>query len=112
MIQQNGVEAKKTNPIKVLIYARTFNNNPQWLLPCTCGQRRCHGDVRFKLDILCIKRFPHQSTPLLNPTNTLTIQFIDFTCTIDKFLQETINKIQIYQPLRPSITKGGKLTHS
>ena len=41
--------------------ARTFNNNPQentvptWLLPCTCGQHKCHCNARFKPDVLCIR---------------------------------------------------------
>jgi hypothetical protein len=94
--------------------AGTFNNNPQenivptWLLPCTCEQQRCHCNARFKPDLLCIKELPHQSTPPPHPTYNLTIQFIEFTYTNDRFPQETINtKIQKYQPLIDDITQQG-----
>ena len=94
--------------------AGTFNNNPQentvptWLLPCTCEQQRCHCNARFKPDILCIKELPHQSTPPLHPTDILTIQFIEFTYTNDRFSYDTINnKIQKYQPLNNDITQQG-----
>ena len=91
-----------------------FNNNPQentvptWLLPCTCRQRRCHCNARFKLDLLCIKGHPHQNTPPPHPTYNLTVQFIEFTYTNDRFPQDTINnKIQKYQPLINDIAQQG-----
>ena len=94
--------------------AGTFNNNPQentvptWLLPCTCAQQRCHCNARFKPDLLCIKELPHQNTPPTHPTDNLTIQFIEFTYTNDRFSQDTINnKIQKYQPLINNITRQG-----
>ena len=94
--------------------ARTFDNNPQentiptWLLPCTCEQQRCHNNARFKPDLLCIKELPHQSTPPPHPTDNLTVQFIEFTYTYDRFPQDTIdNKIQKYQPLINDITQQG-----
>jgi hypothetical protein len=97
-----------------LMNAGTFNNNPQentvpaWLLPCTCQQQRCHCNARFKPDLLCIKKLPHQSTPPLNPTNNLTVQFIEFTYTNDRFSQDTINnKTQKYQPLIDNINQLG-----
>ena len=61
----------------ILMNAWTFNDNPQentvppWLLPCTCGQQRCHCNARFKPDLLCIKELPHQGTPPLHPTDNL-----------------------------------------
>ena len=78
--------------------AGTFNNNPQgntvppWLLPCICGPQRCQCNARLKPDILCIKGLPYQNTPPSTPTNHLTIQFIEFTYTKDRFSQK-------YQPL-------------
>ena len=97
-----------------LMNAGTFNNNvqentvPTWLMPCTCEQQRCHCNFRFKPDLLCIKELPHQSTPPLHPTNILTVQFIEFTYTNDRFSQDTINnKIQNYQPLINDITQHG-----
>ena len=94
--------------------AGTFNNNPQentvppWLLPCTCQQHRCHCNARFKPDILCIKGLPYQDTPLLNPGDNLTVQFIEFTYTNDRFSPEKIgNKIIKYQPLTDSIIQLG-----
>ena len=95
-----------------LMNAGTFNNNPQentvptWLLPCTCAQQRCHCNARFKPDLLCIKELPHQGTPPLHPTDNITIQFIEFTYTNDRFPQETINnKTQKYQPLINNIAQ-------
>jgi hypothetical protein len=94
--------------------AGTFNNNPQentvptWLLPCTCAQQRCHCNARFKHDLMCIKELPHQSTPPPHPINNLTVQFIEFTYTNDRFSQETINnKTRKYQPLINAITQQG-----
>ena len=74
--------------------ARTFNNNPQenivppWLLPCTCGQQRCHCNARLKPNLLCIKGLPYQSTPPLNPTYNLIVQHVEFTYTNDKFSKD------------------------
>jgi len=94
--------------------AGTFNNNPQentiptWLLPCTCRQHRCHCNAWFKPDLLCIKGFPHQTIPPSHPTDNLTVQFIEFTYTNDRFSLESINnKIQKYQPLIVDITQQG-----
>jgi hypothetical protein len=85
----------------ILMNARTFNNNPQentvppWLLSCICVQQRCHCNARLKPDILCIKGLPYQSPSPSSPTYHLTIQFIEFTYTNDRFSQDTINnKVQ------------------
>ena len=92
----------------------TFNNNPQentvppWLLTCTCGQQRCHCNARLKPDILCIKGLPYQSTPPITSSDNLTIQFVEFTYTNDRFPQETINtKTQKYQPLIDTLNQQG-----
>ena len=94
--------------------ASTFNNNPQentvppWLLPCTCYQQRCQCNAKFKPDMLCIKGLPYQSLPPLNPDDNLTIQFIKFTYTNDRFSPETIGrKIVKYQPLINNIIQQG-----
>src|SRR5579875_1316304 len=65
-------------------------------------------NARFKPDILCIKGLPHQNDPPQNPEDNLTIQFIKFTYTNDRFSPETINnKIQKYQPLINSVIQQG-----
>jgi hypothetical protein len=75
----------------ILMNAWTFKNNPQentvptWLLPCTCEQQIWHCNAQFKPDLLCIKKLPHQSTPPSHPTDNLTIHFIEFTYTNDRF---------------------------
>ena len=104
----------------ILMNFGKFNNSPQentvppWLLPCTCGQQRCHCNARFKHDLLCIKGLPYLSSPPLNPTANLTVQFIECTFTDDRFPQESIyNKITKYQPLiNTSVKMGGKQTRS
>jgi hypothetical protein len=64
--------------------------------------------VHFFTDLLCIKELPHQNTPPTHPTDNLTVQFIEFTYTNDRFPQDTINnKIQKYQPLINDITQQG-----
>ena len=98
--------------------ARTFNNNPQEKysppmaptlhMRTTKMQQRCHCNARLKPDLLCIKGLPYQGTPPSNPTYNLTIQYIEFTYTNDKFSQETINnKIQKYQPLIDNLKHQG-----
>ena len=67
------------------------NTTPTWILLCTCRQQRCHCNARFKPDLLCVRELPHQSTPPTLPADNLTIQFIEFTYTNDKFSQDTIN---------------------
>jgi len=64
--------------------ARTFNNNnpqenivPPWFLPYSCDRQRCHCNVRFKPDILYVRRLPLYNNPPTNPNNNLTIQFIN-----------------------------------
>ena len=48
---------------------------------------------------------PHHA---LTPSDNLTIQFIEFTYTNDRFPQETINnKIQKYQPLIDTLNQQG-----
>jgi len=96
-----------------LMNAGTFNNPqentlPPWLLPCSCVRQRCHCNARFKPNILCVKGLPYHSNPPTNLDNNFTIQFIEFTYSNNRFLQETIdNKIQKYQPLINSIMAQG-----
>ena len=94
--------------------AGIFNNNPPkntvplWLLPCTCRNQRCHGNARFKPDLLCIKRLPYQSNPPINPNNNFKIQFIEFTYCNDKFSPETITlKERKYQALIDNVKNRG-----
>ena len=73
-----------------------------------CLQQRCHCNAWFKPDLLCINELPHQSTPPPHPTDNLTVQFIEFTYTNDRFPQDiTNNKTQKYQPLINNITQQG-----
>jgi hypothetical protein len=52
-----------------LMNASTYNGLPQentiptWLLLCTCNAQRCHYNVRFKPDILCIICHPYNYLP-------------------------------------------------
>ena len=100
--------------------AGTFNNTPpenivpQWLLPCTCGQQRCHCNARFKPDILCVKGLHYQFRPPIEPRDNFKIQFIEFTFCNDRFPKEAIgNKIVKYLPLitqysvKPHLNKCG-----
>ena len=99
----------------ILMNAGTFNANPQentvppWLLACSCAQQRCHCNARFKPDILCVKGHPYNNNiPPANPSDNITIQFLEFTYCNDRFPQETINnKIQKYQPLINKIAELG-----
>lgn len=56
-----------------------FNDNPPkntvstWLLPCTCQNRRCHCNARFKLDIPCVHGIPYQHNPPEHPIPNLII---------------------------------------
>ena len=78
--------------------AGTFNNDPleniapPWLLPCACGQQRCHCHARFKPDPLCVKGLPYQTPPPIEPNDNLTIQFIEFTHCNDRIPYETITR--------------------
>ena len=94
--------------------AGTFNNDPpentvpSWILPCVCGQQRCHCNARFKPDLLCVKGLPYQSSPPIEPNDNLTIQFIEFTYCNDRIPDETINrKIEKYKPLMDNIANKG-----
>jgi hypothetical protein len=54
------------------------------------------------------KGTPIPKQPTTKPHNNLTIQFLEFTYTNDKFSQETIdNKVHKYQPLINSIFNQG-----
>ena len=98
----------------ILMNTSIFNDNPLentvllWLLPYTCGLQRCHYNVRFKLDIICVKGLPYQANPPNTLGNNPKIQFFEFTYYNDRFLLETITrKIEKYQPLIDNITNRG-----
>ena len=61
------------------------NTIPHWLLPCSCTQTRCYCNARLKPDILCAQGIPYNGTPPLHPDPNITIQFIEFTYTNDRF---------------------------
>ena len=88
----------------------TFNNAPlkiivpPWLLPCTCQIPRCHYNARFKPDILCVRIIRYLDDPPLQLAPHITIQFIEFTYTNDRFSHEIIQeKIEKYIPLLEDI---------
>jgi len=92
------IVASKKSRCYILMNVGTYNNNAPknivlpWLLPCMCGQQRCHCNVIFKLDLLCVKGLPYQSPPLTKPNENLTIQFIRFTYCNDRIPNDTITK--------------------
>ena len=77
-------------------------------MACSCIQQRCYCNARLKPDILCVKGHPHNNNPPSNPSDNITIQFVEFTYCNDRFPQETItNKIHKYQPLINNIAELG-----
>jgi hypothetical protein len=83
-----------------------FNNNPpdntvpQWLLPCTCLTQRCQCNSRLRSDILCIQGAPYLGNLPTCVDPSLTIQFIEFIYTNDRFPDDRVNaKTAKYQPL-------------
>ena len=72
----------------------TFNTNPReniippWLLACSCAHQRCHCNAIFKPYILCVKGHPHNNNiPPSNPSNNITIQFVELTYCNNRFSQ-------------------------
>ena len=91
-----------------------FNSNPPentvlaWLLPCTCSSSRCHCNSRLRPDLLSIRGLPYQSHPPDTINTSLTIQFIEFTYSNDRFLEDKITaKINKYQPCLDNIQALG-----
>ena len=98
----------------ILMNAGTFNTDPlenmvpSWILPCVCGQQRCHCHAIFKPNLLCVKGLPYQSPPPMEPNDNLIIQFIEFTYYNDNIQDETINRIiEKYKPLINNIANKG-----
>ena len=86
-----------------IMNAGHFNSNPlentvpTWLLPCTCLTSRCHCNSRLCPDLLCIWGLPYLSTPPDAIDASLTIQFIEFTFTNDRYPEvKIIAKINKY----------------
>jgi hypothetical protein len=84
------------------------NTVPPWLLPCICLTSRCNCNAKYKPDILCVQGLPNLSLPPLTIDPSLTIQFIEFTYTNDRYPEDKINtKINKYQPLIDDIKLWG-----
>jgi hypothetical protein len=84
------------------------NTVPPWLLPYICLTSRYNCNAKYKPDILCVQGLPHLSPPPLTINPSLTIQFIEFTYTNDRYLEDKINtKINKYQPLIDDIKLRG-----
>ena len=99
---------------KILMNASYFNSNPpentvpKWLLPCTCTTNRCQCNTRFRHDLLYIQGLPYQSNPPTIIDPSLIIQFIEFTYTNDRYLENKITtKINKYQPLLDNVQALG-----
>jgi hypothetical protein len=88
------------------------NTVPHWLLPYTCSTQRCQCNSHLRLDILCVQRAPYLGNAPICVTPSLTIQFIEFTYTNDRFPEDRANaKIAKYQPLINDIQAlGWKVT--
>ena len=102
---------------KILMNAGYFNSNslentiPNWLLPCSCSTTRCQCNARLRPDLLCIQGLPYLNNPPDILDTSLTIQFIEFTYTNDRYPEDKIvAKINKYQPLLDNIqTLGWKV---
>ena len=76
------------------------NTVPHWLFPCSCLTQRCQCNSRLRLDILYVQGTPYLGNPPTSVNPSLTIQFIEFSYTNDRFSKDRINaKIAKYQPL-------------
>jgi hypothetical protein len=91
-----------------------FNSNPPentvppWLLPCTCSTPRCHCNSRLRPDLLRVQGLPYLSNPRDIVNTSLTSQFLEFTYTDDRYLDDKITaKINKYQPLIDNIQALG-----
>jgi hypothetical protein len=90
----------------ILMNAGYFNDNPPentiapWLLPCSCSTQRCHCNISFHPNLLCVHALPYLSNPPIDIDPSLTIQFIEFTFTNDWYPEDKVKaKIAKYQPL-------------
>jgi hypothetical protein len=78
------------------------------LIECTCPQTRCQCHAILKPNILCIIGVPNHTLTPLSPSNTKTIQFIEFTYCHDRFLEQAITqKHAKYDPLINDIQRKG-----
>lgn len=100
------ISSRKTRSY-TLMNAQKFDNQPHehlvpnWLLPCKCNTlTKCKWNTRLWLDILCIQNLPYNSPPPTHPDPNLTIQFIEFTYSIDTYSNEKfIGKTNYYEDL-------------
>jgi hypothetical protein len=99
---------------KTLMNAGYFNSNllentiPPWLLPCKCSTPRCHCNSRLRPDLLYVQGLPYLSNPRDIIDTSLTIQFLEFTYTNDRYPDNKINaKLNKYQPLIDNIQALG-----
>jgi hypothetical protein len=97
-----------------LMNSRYFNNNPpnnavpSWLLPCTCSTQRCQCNTCLRLDLLYVQGIPYLGSPSTHVDPSITIQFIEFTYTNDRYREDRINaKIAKYLPLLNEIQTLG-----
>jgi hypothetical protein len=98
----------------ILMNASYFNSNPPentvppWPLPCTCSTSRCHCNSRLQTDLLCVQGLPYLSNPPDIVDTSLTIQFLEFTYTNDRYPDDKITtKLNKYQPLLDNIQALG-----
>ena len=92
----------------ILMNANSFNKKPpdstipSRLLPCVCLTPRCQCNSRLCLDLLCVHGTPYLGNPSTHPNPSITIEFIEFTYTNDRYPKDKINaKTTKYLPLTP-----------
>jgi hypothetical protein len=94
----------------ILVNANTFHNNPlkntvpTWLLSCTCSTNHYHYNARLPPNLLCMSGLPYLYYLPTKIDPNLTIQFIEFSYTNDRFPTESIqHKIDKYRPFLDDI---------
>jgi hypothetical protein len=72
---------------------------PDWLLPCSCPNKSCHYNARKNPDILLMINHPYNNPPPMQPTPNITIQFIEFTYSNNRFPPEKVIEKEIKHAL-------------
>jgi hypothetical protein len=87
----------------ILMNVGYFNNNPpdntipSWLL---CSTQRCQCNARLRPHFLYVQGIPYLGSPPTQIDPSITIQFIEFAYTNDRYPEDRINvKITKYLPL-------------
>jgi hypothetical protein len=90
------IVSSPTSRCIILMNAGYFNENPpdntvpHWLLPCICPTQRCQCNSRLRPNILCVQGASYLGNPPTSVNPSLTIQFIEFTYTNDRFPEDRV----------------------